>query len=581
MRKIAFSLVSLVTICASAETVYTYEDDGKTVVATVPGGETNELSTAVVGALNDNTYTNFVKRGDGMLLVLDTNAPNTYLGEIHIEEGYYVSRLTQAANPKANYTVGAFEGGAVYVKDGASWRIWASSGVCDSYVNTKKVYFEGRGPNDDAALCIHTASNNQFGKTFGGEMIMTGDALVWNNIHGFGGIPGNAAKLNMQGYTLTFRNRLAGAGSGVYCYCGNGSDATYISQLGDIVAEEGGVNISGSMYWLACAVDAHTFTVTNNANFTINGCWGYNQYKLRLYPGATIYCNGNAAGDSNNPYGCVYSQYGNKLIGSVELLDPVRNSYCANSGNYINENGAMSGGGISVDNGMRLFISNPNNSFTNGVVINGTSRLIVTDAKAVPSAGAPLILNDTAYVHFPSTLQYELPEVICAGLTNTLYGTMGYTYPLDTGDIPNGCQYYTNLTLKGGVVNATTNVLVTALKGFGEFVGDIQELQLRDGSWEFNVSDALDGKSLKVKRFRAMGDVIDTEFIVNLDRVQRGAVSCKIVQTTDFISDVGSKPKITLRGEQADHGTWTITKGADNLSWVLSYIPPGTTIIVK
>jgi len=184
-------------------------------------------------------------------------------------------------------------------------------------------------------------------------------------------------------------------------------------------------------------------------------------------------------------------------------------------------------------------------------------------------------------VHFPSALKYELPEVVCAGVTNTLYGTMGYTYPLDTGDILNGCQYYTNLTLKGGVVSATTNVLVTALKGFGEFIGGIQELQLRDGSWEFNVSDAIDGRSLKVKRFRAMGYVSGTEFIVNLDRSQCGAVSCKIVQTTDFISNVGAKPKITLRGEQAGHGKWTITNGTDNLSWVLSYIPPGTTIMFK
>ena len=82
MRKlIAMSSVIAVSAVAVAEAVYTYENDGKTYVATVSGAET-VMSDEAIAVLNANEVTNFVVRGMHTLVV---KKGSTFTGDVILE----------------------------------------------------------------------------------------------------------------------------------------------------------------------------------------------------------------------------------------------------------------------------------------------------------------------------------------------------------------------------------------------------------------------------------------------------------------------------------------------------------------
>jgi hypothetical protein len=69
MRKtLVLVAVAAVSMVATAEVAYIYENDGKTYAATVSAAETS-ISDEAIGVLNENTVTNFVIRGDKAFLV--------------------------------------------------------------------------------------------------------------------------------------------------------------------------------------------------------------------------------------------------------------------------------------------------------------------------------------------------------------------------------------------------------------------------------------------------------------------------------------------------------------------------------
>ena len=72
-----------------AESIYTYENDNKTLVATVTSaGET--ISQAAINVLDSNTVTNFVKRGDKSLTV-NSGGGSAFTGDVRIEDGSIVA----------------------------------------------------------------------------------------------------------------------------------------------------------------------------------------------------------------------------------------------------------------------------------------------------------------------------------------------------------------------------------------------------------------------------------------------------------------------------------------------------------
>jgi len=583
------SVVALCSLPALADDVaYSYDAATETFTVTVADGATVDISVDAVSRLNANEYeegkpiSHFVKEGPGRIVVVDTNAPSAYLGTVGISNGYYRSYLT---NSKANMTVGSHSGGAVTVANGATLELKTDSkdATKDSYIG-KQVCFEGSGVDGtEGALCaLGSTSSNSSSDAFGRPMVMTGDAMIRSKTTYAVGMPGGRTKLVMNNHKLTVKSSMSINVDGKYAagIIWQLAD-TYEETLGDIELVTGSVNIGG-LRWLNCPEGSRTFTIGTNTVLIVGGSWGACQAHVKMEPGAIIQCNGDM-GSNNSEYGIPYDSWGNRFSGTgpFELLDPVRNTFLGAWGHYINLFTRITGGGIRVVDGMRLFVGNNNNSFTNGVEVS-KARLIVTGARAIPKDGAPILLSTNAYLHVPSKLSYELPEVICAGPTNYLRGTMGYMYPLDSGDLVDACQYYSRLTLGGGVVKATTNILVTALKGFGELEGGLCELQIRDGSWEFKTSDVLAGKCLKAKSIRAMGYVSGKKFIIDADAVPKGGPrTYKVAQATDFISNVGSAPTIEMKGDKADRGEWKLRKGDDGLSWELTFYPRGTTVIFR
>jgi len=82
MRKtIVFAAASVVAIIATAEVVYTYENDSKTYVATVKTAETS-ISDEAIAVLDRNEITNFVIRGDKPLVV---DKGSSFPGDVRLE----------------------------------------------------------------------------------------------------------------------------------------------------------------------------------------------------------------------------------------------------------------------------------------------------------------------------------------------------------------------------------------------------------------------------------------------------------------------------------------------------------------
>ena len=91
MKKPICSFISISAACfmtglVMATDTYTYENDGKTLVATVSGGDVQLTTSAADQAWFTDSITNFVKRGDKSLNVW-ANAVASYTGDIRLEQG--------------------------------------------------------------------------------------------------------------------------------------------------------------------------------------------------------------------------------------------------------------------------------------------------------------------------------------------------------------------------------------------------------------------------------------------------------------------------------------------------------------
>lgn len=80
-------ILAAVSEHAMATVTYTYEDGGKTYVATV-GAENDAISSDAIAVLDANEITNFVVRGSNALVV---DKPSTYTGDVRMEAGVRVT----------------------------------------------------------------------------------------------------------------------------------------------------------------------------------------------------------------------------------------------------------------------------------------------------------------------------------------------------------------------------------------------------------------------------------------------------------------------------------------------------------
>ena len=407
----------VLTACAVAmagigDTGYSYDpSDPQIYIATVPAGETNEISSAAADVLNGGGITNFVKKGEGTLVSnLDITS---YTGGILVEDGVFRS----VPNVKENDTVGKLSGGGdIWVLDGATMEIYSPS-IYSTHMSGKTTHIAGRGFGGRGALVSRAGTINQASATFG-NVKLEADALVCNE--GDGNSGNIQFYIAVNGSTLDFNSHVLYLG-GVGEVAFNGKPTfpnlpSNSSAPKDFIVSEGyGVKFSGGSSSSAWN-NWHTavgIALTNTTRLIFDNCYMNNfNWPVKMHPGTGIHVRGDSyAWSPTSPRNVITAS------GIVYLLDPDRNWVQFNtSGNFLQIKGKLTGGGLQVKTftpGSQLYLSNKNNDFTNGIVATSCSVHAITNG-ALPAAGAALSLTN-AYAVFHSSETYSLPPLMAHG----------------------------------------------------------------------------------------------------------------------------------------------------------------------
>ena len=136
MKKLlTLATVALVAANAFAEAAYSYDDaDRLNYAVSVPSGETVEISSGAIALLNANSVTNFIKRGDGTLVV--GSVLDSYTGSVRVEDGIYRMAPSKTDNTACGVRSG---GGDIVVIDGATLSIRPT--VANTSLAGKKIVF--------------------------------------------------------------------------------------------------------------------------------------------------------------------------------------------------------------------------------------------------------------------------------------------------------------------------------------------------------------------------------------------------------------------------------------------------------
>ena len=391
---------SLAGIC---ETMYSYDPaDSQIYVATVPDGETNEISSAAAAVLNGGGVTNFVKLGAGTLI--SNKDITSYTGGIRIEDGIFRS----VPNVKANDTVGKLSGGGeIWVLDGATMELYAPS-IYLTHMTDKTTHIAGRGFGDRGALVLCAGSINQTAATFGSTVKLEADALVSNESTAQFHIAVDGCTLDFNSHTLY----LGGTGEvGFY-------DKPTLSNMpnpGTAIMSEGyGVkfqrNRTGTWnLW-------HTYcdiVLEKSSRLIFDSYFGSTfAWPIKMRDGSGIHVKANAGSwASNTSYNTITQN------GVVHLLDPDRNWLQFNNANdFLQVKGKLTGGGLLVKtytSGSALYLGNSGNDFTNGIVATACSVHLLANG-ALPAAGAALSLTN-GHAVFHSSQAYSLPPLTAHG----------------------------------------------------------------------------------------------------------------------------------------------------------------------
>ena len=206
------TLALLAGVTAFAEATYTYEEDGKAYVVTVPTNETETLSADAVAVLQANVITNFYKRGPGRLIM--TSVTTNFTGHFWIEEGILTSYpQTDSMKSSDNLTMGKIGSessgcGAIHVMDGATFTVNGKNRKDNNGLSLDKTtYFGGSGYGGIGALTILSGETYGYSllNLWGKYLIMTSDATVCNAGAGYAGLGGYFGTLDMNCHTLTLK----------------------------------------------------------------------------------------------------------------------------------------------------------------------------------------------------------------------------------------------------------------------------------------------------------------------------------------------------------------------------------------
>ena len=601
---VALAVALPLAVCA-AET-YSYEEDGKAYVVTVPTNETVTLSADAVAVLQANVITNFYKRGPGRLLISDVTT--NFTGHFWIQEGILTSKPTAAAlntGQHENLTMGklaseANGGGAIHVCEGASFSVdeRACTTQYGSQIDQKTVYFGGRGYDGLGALTILSGEASQMNlyNEWGRFMIMTSDALVHNHSSYYAGFAGYYGTLDMNGHNLTLSGDTVSGG--IYIKIAE-SDAGRESRLGDITVTSS-LNMNGYGCWFGSGADYtnHTMRIKSGAKLILNN-WNNAAYgRLVLEDESWIQLN-DAPRTKSDP-GTFHQWAGDVVAGTTNYITVTAASGASNR--YLQYSGQISGYGFFLKKGTRLilkyhhdsvtdwtkYLTDPRlNCFTGGIVATEGSDVSLWGGNLLPTTVDLILSNSSFTVNSGGT--YLMPPVRCSGMCKFL-GKMDNMRDPGTRDHR---QYYPTLQFyQGGIGQFSTNVAVSAFLGLPQiqpYPADTREqpvypcLRVSTGpdqfliaqSWTIDTEDVVAGDCLTLE-----GGEIKFSDGVNIYVTGTGNGSGPYrrykIADADTITFDGSK---TVAIE--DSQRWKFVVGEDGKSLYLDYIPFGTTVIMR
>ena len=573
------ALILCIGSALHAANTYSYDpDDAKSYIVTVPSGEINSLDSAAIGILTGGGVTNFVKRGEGTLSVSEDLSG--FVGNVHIEEGVYLSQ----PQVKANTTLGSLSG-HVFVADGATLRL--STSVQDTYLTGKTIHFAGDGYDGQGALVNAEENAQQMGSPFGASLRLTGDAKVATYAsQWFLMIPAYKL-LEFDGHTLT----TYGANYPVRFEC----PARMSTTSGTIVAT--GVGIQ---YW---GDDGYSYfnpsiRITDGSHIGFASLGGYWQGKLTLETGAAI-----RLYDGNNTF-----------QGSVVLDDPVRNRVELRGCN-VSFPRVVSGGGLFVVGNDtvaagNLTLSNTDNSFSNGVTVTAGATLTLSGYSALPNKG-PLVLTNASVIATGSHAMgatWTLPQLFVhgTGLVANATGTWKSSVT-KTGDgelVYNSWINSNVLNLNGGRFTFPAGEYPgTATPGINDRIPQFKTINAAPGT----MLD-LNGHSYTNNNLNGLPTILNcpefavktslsfsaSDAVAGAGTVTDGAfrfMGGAMVSVTDVPAKVSSQGVMATVLSAADGivgfpgcaigDKWRLSLSADGKSLVLSYPPKGMVISFK
>ena len=594
---------------AFAAETYSYEEDGKAYVVTVPTNETATLSAEAVAVLQANVITNFYKRGAGRLFITDITT--NFTGHFWIQEGILTSKPTLAAinvGNRENLTMGklaseANGGGAIHVCEGASFSVddRACTVQYGSHIDQKTVYFGGTGYGGLGALTILSGESTQMNlyNEWGRNMIMTSDALVHNHSSYLAGFAGFNGTLDMNGHNLT----LAGDtyNGGIYIKIAE-SEAGRESRLGDITVASSCFNMTGYGCWFGSGTSYtnHTMRIKSGARLILNNWYNSAYGRLVLEDGSMIQLN-DASRTKADPD--TYHQWaGDVVAGTTNYITVAPASGSQNR--YLQYSGRILGYGFFLKKGTRLILryhhdsvtdwtkysQDPRpNCFTGGIVAPEGSDVSVWGGNLLPTT-VDLVLSNSSFT-VNNGLTYRLPPLRCSGTCKFL-GKMDNINDPGTRDKR---QYYPTLQFyQGGIGQFSTNVAVSAFLGLPQiqaYPADTSEKPiypclftstgpdqfLIDKSWTIETEDVVAGDCLK---FESGELKFSSGVRINVNGFAKGSMRhnggrYKIADAAQ-VTFAGSKT-VTIE----DSKRWKFVVGDDGKSLYLDYIPFGTTVIMR
>lgn len=573
---------------------YGYEDDGKTLVATVAAGQTATLADGddAASVLNGGAIAKFVKRGDGTLKV--SADLSSFTGDLHVEDGVYSSspNVNDAPNTTAGATGTDYK---IVVSDGATFDFDTAA---SNHTLSREWHFAGRG-HVHATLgelgALHTTESGTAMSAVKGKVVLDGATMMrYTRGNNFSFID---CPMDMQNHDLTLKSDARSMGPIIQC---NNSVESFMGNAGNVFVE-GCANISGYLSWLYCnPIGNKTLTVEENSTLILNSMSQTENL-------ATAYHNVVLKKGAN-----IKLQGGNDKVfyGSVTFEDPKRNIISSTSPDEryrINLRGRILGSGFSARGKVAVELRDvPTvtafaNATTNGMEISngafvdlrstGTALLNVTE-----TGGDISVSNGTLCAGYTFYSFEKLGAVSFAGnCTWAVYAYFNYDSPdrVVSGGSNRTATKFSNLHFTDNpTVAFSTNVVTGTLHGLGSVSNTVDVAGARSGSYENGTSTKCDNFKIQSSWTFALDDVLSGGCLASSGRIDfdSGAeirlVDCRRLggASRSFLvayAEGGINGLDSVSFEVDDPKLWRLVPGVDGKTLYAIYTPKGTVLIVR